>query len=89
MDTLDAPFGWLFVAMAALFALGLIPRWAVRFYPASPPFLVRLAAPIIFAVLASACFLGLSVQALTVVVVCGLTLIFVSRWAGRKSKPTG
>jgi hypothetical protein len=79
MNTPDTGFGWLFVAMAAIFALGLIPRWAVRYYPTSPPFLVRLAAPVIFAVLASACFLGLAVKAFAVLIVCGMILILIRR----------
>ncbi len=87
MNTLDTDFGWLFVAISAIFTLGLTPQWASRFYPASPTFLVRLAAPMIFALLASACFMGVAIQALMVIVVCGLTQIMVSRGAGRKSKP--
>ena len=87
MNTPDTQLGWMFVAMAAIFALGLIPRWAVRFYPTAPPFLVRLAAPVLFAVVASACFRGLAVKALALVIICGMTLIFISRRGARKSKP--
>lgn len=89
MNTLDTQFGWLFAAIAAIFAFGLIPRWTVHFYPTAPPFLVRLAAPIIFAVLATACFMGLAVKALSLVIICGMILIAISRWVGRKSKTAG
>lgn len=86
MNTLDTDFGWLFAAMAAIFALGLTPQGARRFYPASPKLPGRLAAPVVFALLAAACFAGVAVEALSVVVVGGVTQIGVSRWHGRKSK---
>lgn len=87
MDTLNTPFGWMFVMLTAIFTLGLMPHFARRFYPTAPPFAVHLAAPVIFALLASACFLGLAMKALSVVVVLGMAQIVVSRLRGRKQPP--
>lgn len=87
MDTLNTPFGWTFIIVAAIFTLGLMPRFARRFYPTAPRFLVRLAAPVIFALLATACFLGLALKALSIVVILGMAQIIVSQWRGRKQPP--
>ena len=56
--------GWNFLLIAVVFALGLATPFARRFYPSSPSFVRRLAAPIIFIVLAVACFAGVGRWAL-------------------------
>lgn len=78
----------MFVLLAAIFALGLTPRFAQRFYPDAPGFLRRLAAPILFALLAAVCFLGEALLALGVTAALGIVLICFSRWKTRKSTPT-
>ena len=87
MNTLDTPLGWMFVALAAIFTLGIAPPFARRFYPGSPNFVRRLAAPVIFALLAAACFQGMALPALSLVVILGTALIAVSRRIGRKTPP--
>lgn len=87
MNTLDMGLGWMFAAIAALFTLGLMPLFARRFYPDSSGLLRRLAAPVIFLLLAVACFTGMALQALSLVVVFGLALIAMSRRKSRKSPP--
>jgi hypothetical protein len=83
MDTINiyfaAPFAWMFAGIAVIFAFGLLPKLASRFYPASPAFRVRLAAPIIFALLAVACALGIAIQTLSAITIAGLTLIIGRR----------
>ena len=86
MNTLHTQLGWMFAALAALFALGLAPRLAPRFYSAAPSAPRRLAAPVLFAALAVACFLGAAVQALSAVVIAGMPLIVSRRWEGRKHR---
>ena len=78
--------GWNFLLIAVVFALGLATLFARRFYPSSPSFVRRLAAPIIFIVLAVACFAGIGRWALICVTVLGLALIIVSRWRRRGDK---
>lgn len=87
MNALHTQFGWMFTAIAAIFALGLAPRFARHFYPASPNFLVRLAAPVSLATLGTACFMGMAIQALVAVVAVGVTLILISRGNGREQRP--
>lgn len=87
MNTLDTPFGWMFAALAALFTLGSTAPFARRFYPSAPSFLRRLAAPVIFALLAVACFRGAALPALSFVVILGAVQIVVSRRIGRKPRP--
>ncbi|WP_119321936.1 hypothetical protein [Capsulimonas corticalis] len=84
MNILPIQFSWLFAAIAAIFALGLSPRFARNFYPSSPNVRIRMAAPLIFASLAAACFLGAGVPALVLVVVVGTALILAQRWKHRK-----
>ncbi len=84
MNTPDTQFGWMFVAIAALFTLGLIPRFARRFYPGSPSLLRRLAAPVIFLLLAAACFAGMALPSLSLVVLLGTAMIAVTRRKGRR-----
>ncbi len=67
--------GWMFVFMAAFFALGLLPQLAKRFYPDSARFRLRLAAPIIFGLMATACFIGLALPAMVLTVALGLPLV--------------
>jgi len=86
MDTLNVPIGWMFVALTAIFALGLSPRWANRFYPTSPSFSRRLAAPVIFAALAAVCFAGFALQALSAVVIAGGALIAMHRRTARRNQ---
>ena len=77
------PFAWLFVSMTAIFALALWPKLAVRFYPESPNLGRRFAAPVIFALLAAACYLGAAIQTLAAVTLFGLILIVIQRRRGR------
>ena len=87
MHTLDTPFGWMFTAITALFALGLTARFAPHFYPKSPGFVVRLAAPTIFALLAAACFHSLALPTLAAVTALGLIQITVA-WRGKRTAKT-
>jgi hypothetical protein len=80
-------FGWMFVFLAAFFALGLTASLARHFYPHSPSFLRRLAGPLIFGLLAVACFMGIGRAALILVVLSGLTLIVISHWRRRNDRP--
>jgi hypothetical protein len=76
---MDTPFGWMFLGLAVIFSLGLISRLAGKFYPSRPRLLVRLAAPVIFAFIAAACFVGLTMYVLSAVAVLGLVLIVLTR----------
>jgi hypothetical protein len=79
--------GYLFVLVTALFALGLAPRLAPLFYPdyfAEPGLLRRLAAPVLFALLALSCFIGWGLQAFILTAVLGMAQIIVSRWNRQK-----
>ena len=87
MNTLDTPLGWMFVALAAIFTLGLAAPFARRFYPSSPNLLRRLAAPVIFSLLAVACFRGGALPALVVVVIVGVGLIAIRRRSNQKPSP--
>lgn len=75
-----ATFGWCLLALAAIFSLALVPRFARRFYPTGPGVLVRLAAPVIFGALAGACFAGVGFEALVLTAVVGTVLVVHSRW---------
>lgn len=79
---------WMFVTIAAIFALGLTPHFARRFYPDMPHFRRRLAAPIIFGLLAAACFTGLAVPALALTAALGLTQVGRDRWRHWQAKHT-
>ncbi len=81
--------GYMFVSLAAIFALGLVPSLAPRIYPASPNVSRRLIAPVVFAMLATACFTGIALQALVLTVVLGLPCIITNRWHERKFKRVG
>jgi len=81
--------GWLFAAIATLFSLGLTPRFGRSFYPTSPSFGLRLAAPALFLLIATACFWGYAIQAFVVTVALGLPLIVTRRWNDRRNKPQG
>jgi len=83
---LYAAFGWIFVALAAIFALGMAKPFARYYYPDLPSFPRRLAAPLIFGVLAAACFMGIGRAVLIFVVLVGLTLVFIRRWRCRNNK---
>jgi hypothetical protein len=78
--------GRMFVLLSVVFAMGLIKPFVRHFYPASPGFPRRLAAPIIFVVLAMACFKGLGSVALILVVLSGLTQIIISRRRRRNAR---
>ena len=80
---MDMTLGWMFTAIAALFSLGLVPRWSRRFYPTRPGMATRLAAPVIFWTLAGVCFSGFAFAALVTVAALGLVLIVVQRLAKR------
>jgi hypothetical protein len=79
--------GWMFVALAGIFALGMAKPFARYYYPGLPGFPRRLAAPLIFGILAAACFMGIGRAALIFVVLLGLTLAVIGRWRGRNDKP--
>lgn len=72
---MDTPLGWMFLGLAAMFSLGLIPPMAVRFYPTRPGLVARLAAPATFGLLAAACFAGFATPALYAVAGVGTSLI--------------
>lgn len=69
----------MFLSLAALFALGVSPRFARRFYPESPSFQRRLAAPALFAVLSIACFQGMALPALIATAALGSVVIIHNR----------
>jgi hypothetical protein len=85
MDAYYFNFGWCLLLVAAIFAVGLVPKFAPWIYPGNPGFLGRLAAPAIFGLLATACFFRLGQVALWSVVVLGLSQISISRWRKRRS----
>ena len=80
-------FGWMFVALAGIFALGVARPFARYYYPVLPSFPRRLAAPLIFGILAAACFMGIGRAALIFVALFGLTLAVIRRWRCRNDKP--
>jgi hypothetical protein len=71
MNFLNVPLGWMFLSIAALFAFGVSPRFARRFYPEGPGLPARLAAPALFTALSVACFLGMALPALVTTVALG------------------
>jgi hypothetical protein len=79
MNGFFTPLGRMFLCLALGSLLGLLPAFAHRFYPGRPGVLRRCAAPVIFACLAIACFLGAGLPALLAVVLAGTALIAVSR----------
>jgi hypothetical protein len=76
---MDTPLGWMFLGIAALFSLGLVPPLAGRFYPTRPRFVIRLAAPVIFGFLTASCFAGFATPALYAVAVAGTVMIVYRR----------
>ena len=80
MNTLWIALGWMFVALAAIYALGVAEPLARRFYPGSPGLLARLGAPLIFAGLAAACFQHFAIPALISIVTLGMVQITWSHW---------
>ena len=81
--------GWGFLLIAAIFSLGLARPFARRFYPGSPGFIPRLAAPVIFALLAAACFAGVGMLVFVLTATLGLTQIVVSRSRRRGTRRAG
>lgn len=79
-------FGWTLALIAAVFALGLTAPFARRFYPGSPGFRRRLAAPLIFGAWAVACCIGFGRVALFLVAFLGLILIAITRWRHHREK---
>ena len=79
--------GWMFVALAAIFALGLAGPLVRHYYPGPSTLPRRMAAPLIFSILAAACFTGIGLAALIFFVLLGLTLMIVRRWRLRNDKP--
>lgn len=77
-------FGWCLLALALIFLMGLLPPIARRFYPEQPHFRLRLAAPVIFAVLASACFAEIGLAAMILTITIGIALIGYNRFTLRK-----
>ncbi|BCM89865.1 hypothetical protein IAD21_01713 [Abditibacteriota bacterium] len=80
---LDLSLGYMFVSIAAIFALGLVPILSSRIYPTSPSLQRRLIAPLLFVLLAGSCFAGLGFQALVLTVIAGLSCIALKRWQDR------
>jgi len=78
--------GWTLVLVAAIFTLGLASPFARHFYPGSPGLLHRLAAPLIFGVLAGTCFLGMGHEVLALTVLIGVPLIVADRWKHRSDR---
>ena len=74
-----APLGWCFLAIAGLFLLGLTPRFAPRFYPDASGVVARAAAPVLFALLAAACFGGWGQPALVTTTLVGAALCVLQR----------
>ena len=79
--------GWMFVALTAIFALGIAGPLARQYYPGPSTLPRRLAAPLIFNILAMACFMGFGQAALIFTVLLGLTLVVSRRWRLRNDKP--
>ena len=80
-------FGWMFLAIAAIFTLGIARPLARHYYPGRSTFPRRLAAPLIFGILAAMCFMGIGQAALIFAVLLGLTLVIIRRWGCRNDKP--
>jgi hypothetical protein len=87
MEAFDARLGGCMAAIAALFALGLMPGLAPRVYRGRPGFARRLAAPAIFGILAIACFSGLGLPTFIAVALAGLALITVARVRAGRTAP--
>jgi len=82
-------FGWCLLALALLFLMGLLPPIARRFYPERPNFRLRMAAPVIFAVLACACFAGIGLAAMILTITIGMALIGYNRFTLKKQSKDG
>lgn len=79
MDAFYSSLAWLFTALSLGGLLGLTPRFRAKIYPENPNALLCAAAPVLFSLLAVACFCGLGLAALSVVAVGGLALIAIAR----------
>lgn len=79
MNTFFLSLGVLFLGLALFFLLGLLPRFARRFYPGRPGVVARAAAPLIFAGLAFACFRGAALPTLLLLVTVGSAMILRKR----------
>ncbi|BDI30714.1 hypothetical protein CCAX7_27650 [Capsulimonas corticalis] len=83
MDTLNIAFAGMFAALAAIFALGLTPQFSRRFYPESPGFFARLAAPVIFALLAMGSYWRMAIPSLVTIAVLGAIQMARRHWRSR------
>ena len=63
--------GWTLLSLAAVFSLGAAPWGARCFYPKAPSLGRRLAAPILFLLLALACFAGIGFPVMVALAVVG------------------
>jgi len=82
-------FGWCLLALALIFLMGLLPPIARRFYPERPHFRLRLAAPVIFAVLACACFAEIGLAAMILTITIGMALIGYNRFTLKNQSKDG
>lgn len=86
MDTLFYGLGGCFVGLALFFLLGLTKPFAQRFYPENPGVVRRAAAPVLFSLLAIACFRGNGLSAMLFVAVAGAVLITLHHRKVRREK---
>ena len=77
--------GWTLMGVAALFSLGISTRWAHYFYPEPLAPSRRAAAPVLFALLAVACFSGAGFPVLVMVAACGALQSMLARRALRRA----
>jgi len=77
----DRQLGWCFVAMAALFSLGIWPVLKTKVYPQAPGLGARMAVPAMFLILAQACFAGFGLWFMIFVILAGARLIYFRRLA--------
>ena len=81
MDDFYVVFAWTFVAIYALFMLGLAPAIGRQIYPQfdSLSLATRAIAPLPFAIIAAGCFAGFGQPTLIAVIVVGIALIGLHR----------
>jgi len=79
--------GWTFGLIAAIFSLGLAQPFARHFYRGAVSFPRRMAAPVIFAALAVACFTGMGLPALIFIALFGSATVVIKLWRSRDDTP--
>ena len=75
MNHFFVPFGGCLLLIAGIFSLGLWNPIGRRLYPGAPSVPRRLAAPLVFAALATACFFGHGLEAMLLTTILGALLI--------------